>query len=136
MSLYFYRGSFRLSSLMNRLCKLRLLPWNNIPAIMTCLAPNSRSLFHYAIGKTVLLVEPDRANRDAVANVLESEGYQVIQALDGEKALQIWQSNSSNPDFDLIVLEMTLREYPTYAKSRNSEQPVEVCTAQVQHRIH
>ncbi|WP_143467534.1 GNAT family N-acetyltransferase [Leptolyngbya ohadii] len=27
-------------------------------------------------------------------------------------------------------------EYPTYAKSRNSEQPVEVCTAQVQHRIH
>ena len=52
----------------------------------------------------VLVVDDDRALADVVAFTLRREGFQIIQAYDGEAALQRW--NEELPD--LVVLDVNL----------------------------
>jgi CheY-like chemotaxis protein len=56
-------------------------------------------------GKTLLVVEDDNIVRQGLALLLRREGYDVIQAADGEEALALLGSGS---DPDLILLDMLL----------------------------
>jgi PAS domain S-box-containing protein len=44
-------------------------------------------------GETIMVVEDDAANRAAIAEILESIGYKVLQVQDGQKALLTLQEN-------------------------------------------
>jgi DNA-binding response OmpR family regulator len=52
----------------------------------------------------ILLIEDDRAIRDAVLAYLESEGFLVTPCVDGEQALDCF----ANDSFDLIILDLML----------------------------
>jgi len=59
----------------------------------------------------VLVVDDDRALADVVAFTLRREGFQVVQAYDGEAALQRW--NEELPD--LVVLDVNLPRLDGFA---------------------
>jgi DNA-binding response OmpR family regulator len=59
----------------------------------------------------VLVVDDDRALADVVAFTLRREGFQIIQAYDGEAALQRW--NEELPD--LVVLDVNLPRLDGFA---------------------
>ena len=44
------------------------------------------------MAQTILVVEDDRLNRELISKVLRQEGYQVLEACDGEIALKILQA--------------------------------------------
>lgn len=52
----------------------------------------------------ILLVEDSRFLRTAAANVLETQGFQVFTASDGEQALKI----AADSQIDIILLDMIL----------------------------
>lgn len=52
----------------------------------------------------VLIVDDDRTLSDLVAFTLRREGYETIQAYDGEAALQRWQQDHP----DLLILDLNL----------------------------
>ena len=52
----------------------------------------------------MLVVEDDAATRHALRNVLESEGYSVDVAVDGERAL----THLDEHDYDAIILDIAL----------------------------
>lgn len=54
--------------------------------------------------QTILLVEDDFCIRQSIKNGLEEEGYQVIEAKDGEEALQFFDKF----DIHLILLDIML----------------------------
>ena len=56
--------------------------------------------------KTVLVVDDDRDIRDAVTEALESEGYRVVTAADGEEALAWLRAAASRPRVILLDLMM------------------------------
>ena len=43
------------------------------------------------MAQTILVVEDDRLNRELISKVLRQEGYQVLEACDGDIALKILQ---------------------------------------------
>jgi DNA-binding response OmpR family regulator len=51
-----------------------------------------------------LIVDDDRVLADVLAFTLRREGYQVVQAFDGETALERWQADRP----DLIILDVNL----------------------------
>ena len=53
---------------------------------------------------TILLVDDDEAVRKVLSFPLERDGYEVIQAVDGEEALERFGANS----IDLVVLDIML----------------------------
>jgi CheY-like chemotaxis protein len=55
---------------------------------------------------TVLIVDDEAVVRRAGRRLLEALGYRVLDADDGDVALDIWQSNRS--DVDLVILDMTM----------------------------
>ena len=57
--------------------------------------------------RVVLVVEDDDAVRDEVCAALQSAGYAVLQATDGEEALGVLLSNDK-PEPTVIVLDMWL----------------------------
>jgi len=59
----------------------------------------------------VLIVDDDRALADVVAFTLRREGFQIVQAHDGEAALQRW--NEELPD--LVVLDVNLPRLDGFA---------------------
>jgi DNA-binding response OmpR family regulator len=59
----------------------------------------------------VLVVDDDRALADVVAFTLRREGFQIVQAYDGEAALQRW--NEELPD--LVVLDVNLPRLDGFA---------------------
>jgi len=59
----------------------------------------------------VLIVDDDRALADVVAFTLRREGFQIVQAYDGEAALQRW--NEELPD--LVVLDVNLPRLDGFA---------------------
>jgi len=44
------------------------------------------------MARTILVVEDDRLNRELIGKLLRQEGYQVLEACDGEIALKILQA--------------------------------------------
>ena len=52
----------------------------------------------------VLLAEDDRFTREGLAEILRNEGYRVLQAEDGEMALQLFEAES--PDFVCLDIMM------------------------------
>lgn len=58
--------------------------------------------------KRILLVEDEKAIRDAVSAYLEREGYWVTPAADGQAALDQFSKNR----FDLVVLDLMLPKVP------------------------
>jgi two-component system sensor histidine kinase ChiS len=84
----------------------------------------------------ILIVDDDPINLQVLNNHLSLEGYQVIQALNGEQALSILQSGQ---EFDLIVLDIMMPRmsgYQVCAKLRQKypahELPVVMLTAKNQ----
>jgi signal transduction histidine kinase/CheY-like chemotaxis protein len=54
----------------------------------------------------VLIVDDEAIVRRAGRRLLEALGYRVLEAEDGDVALEIWQANRS--DVDLVILDMTM----------------------------
>ena len=63
-------------------------------------------------GATLLVAEDDEGSRLALARSLERYGYRVIEASDGELALQAFQAN---PAIDLVVLDIGLPRLDGFA---------------------
>jgi two-component system, OmpR family, response regulator RegX3 len=61
---------------------------------------------------TLLVAEDDEGSRLALARSLERYGYRVIEAADGEVALQLFQAN---PMIDLVVLDIGLPRLDGFA---------------------
>lgn len=59
----------------------------------------------------VLVVDDDRVLADVVSFTLRREGYQIIQAHDGEAALQRW----ANEQPDLIILDVNMPKMDGFA---------------------
>jgi two-component system cell cycle sensor histidine kinase/response regulator CckA len=57
-------------------------------------------------GETILVVEDDTANRTAIAEILESIGYNVMQVEDGQKALQTLEQEGET--IHLIVSDVVM----------------------------
>lgn len=55
--------------------------------------------------RSILLVEDDTGIRDSIAECLESEGYDVAPARNGEEALR-WLRNAARPDLIMVDLVM------------------------------
>jgi two-component system cell cycle response regulator DivK len=57
--------------------------------------------------KRILIAEDKATSRELLRTVLEKQGYAVIEAADGEQALQ--QARADVPDLILLDLQMPLR---------------------------
>ena len=73
--------------------------------------------------KTILVAEDDPASRELMREILEAEGYRVLEACDGGEALQ--KMGETEPDLVLLDIQMPgidgfavlrqLRQNPSYA---------------------
>jgi two-component system cell cycle sensor histidine kinase/response regulator CckA len=61
-----------------------------------------------SVRETVLVVEDEPELLMLVAGILQSNGYQVLQAASGVKALDLWQSNQDK--IDLLLTDMKMPE--------------------------
>ncbi|NLP33859.1 MAG: response regulator, partial [Clostridiales bacterium] len=53
---------------------------------------------------TILVVEDEDILREIIIDYLVEDGYKVLEAADGEKALELFQTNS----VDLVILDIGL----------------------------
>ena len=85
--------------------------------------------------RRILLVEDEKAIRDAVAAYLQRENYQVVAVADGQEALEEF----SRHHFDLVILDLMLPRVPGERVCRvirdNSDTPIIMLTAKVKWRI-
>ena len=63
-------------------------------------------VWHRRLTGTVLVVEDEEMLRIAVCKMLRNKGYSVIEAGDGDAALEIFRANAA--EIDVILLDMTL----------------------------
>jgi PAS domain S-box-containing protein len=56
--------------------------------------------------ETILIVDDERANIDAVKELLEDLGYRILTAQSGGKAIEIFRKH--NEDIDLVILDMIM----------------------------
>ncbi|HUP75236.1 MAG TPA: response regulator transcription factor [Acidimicrobiales bacterium] len=79
----------------------------------------------------VLLVEDDDAVRSMLRLLLEDEGYRVVEAADGERAIERFQADRP----DLVVVDLKLPKASGFDVCRhiraNTDVPIIVVTAQV-----
>src|SRR4051794_37746057 len=83
--------------------------------------------------KLVLLVEDNDATREAVSLILESDGYQVMTAANGRKALDRLRGGA-RPDLILLDLMMPVMDGWQFRAEQRRDQvladiPVIVCSA-------
>ena len=64
--------------------------------------------------KKVLVVEDDQDNREMVLKVLKHNGYQAIEAVDGQEAIE--KAKAENPD--LILLDLYIPKMDGYEVTR------------------
>ncbi|MDM5234763.1 DNA-binding response regulator [Bacillus cereus] len=81
------------------------------------------------MNKTVLLVEDERRLREIVSDYFRNEGFEVIEAEDGKKALELFAEH----EIDLIMLDIMLPEIDGWSVCRRirkeSEVPIIMLTA-------
>ena len=71
--------------------------------------PGSEGTQYYpGTGKRILVIEDDRVVQRAVRDLLRSEGYEVLAAMDGSEGML--QAQHSEPD--LIILDLALPSDP------------------------
>lgn len=77
----------------------------------------------------ILVVEDEDILREVIIDYLFEDGYQVLEAADGEKALELFQSNS----VDLVILDIVLPKVDGWSVCRrirkNSSIPIVMLTA-------
>jgi DNA-binding response OmpR family regulator len=61
-----------------------------------------------SVGHTVLVIEDDEALRGMLVEVLRDEGYQVLEAADGERALDLLRADELPTDLCLVLLDLML----------------------------
>lgn len=71
--------------------------------LVTCTSVAERS----AAGPTVLVVDDEDALRAAIRRLLESQGYQVIEAPNGATALQLLE-NKPAPEVSLVLTDLRM----------------------------
>lgn len=69
--------------------------------------------------RRILLVEDEKAIRDAVTAYLERENYWVTAVGDGQDALEEFQKHH----FDLVILDLMLPRVPASASAASSATP-------------
>ncbi|HEX6371130.1 MAG TPA: PAS domain S-box protein [Longimicrobium sp.] len=69
-------------------------------------APAPAPVQENAHGKTILLVEDEATVRRVTRRILESAGYTVVEAENGEQAMRLWTSTAE--DIDLLVTDMVM----------------------------
>lgn len=81
------------------------------------------------MNKTVLLVEDERRLREIVSDYFRNEGFEVIEAEDGKKALELFAEH----EIDLIMLDIMLPEIDGWSVCRRirkeSAVPIIILTA-------
>ena len=80
---------------------------------------------HAATGgaETLLLAEDDRQVREVAQRVLESSGYTVLAAADGEEALELFREHKDSVDVALLDVVMPHLDGPTVAKRMRAWKP-------------
>lgn len=77
----------------------------------------------------ILVVEDEDILREVITDYLTEDGYQVLEAADGEKALELFQANS----VDLVILDIVLPRVDGWSVCRrirkNSGIPIIILTA-------
>ena len=78
---------------------------------------------HEAVARTVLLVEDEPAVRDVTRRLLETAGYRVIEAPDGDAALRL--AESADPPIDVLVTDTVMPHVggPLLATTLRAKQP-------------
>lgn len=70
--------------------------------------------------KTILVADDNSANRELIAEILQSKGYHVIEARDGQQALE--EVAKATPDLVLLDIHMpNLNGYEALARLRADE---------------
>lgn len=64
--------------------------------------------------KKILIVDDNRDSRELVAKILKSRGYQTIEAVDGEEALE--KATGEKPD--LILMDISIPKMDGYEVTR------------------
>ena len=64
--------------------------------------------------KKILIVDDNEDSRDLVVKVLKNKGYQMVEAVDGEDALE--KAESENPD--IILLDISIPKLDGYEVTR------------------
>ena len=64
--------------------------------------------------KKILVVDDNEDSRDLVVKVLKNRGYQMVEAVDGEDALE--KAESENPD--IILLDISIPKLDGYEVTR------------------
>ena len=70
--------------------------------------------FQQGSSKTILVVEDNQDNRELVVKVLKINGYDVIEAVDGQEALE--KTRAENPD--LILMDLFIPKIDGYEVTR------------------
>ncbi len=81
-------------------------------------------------GVKILIAEDEARMRKLVGDFLKKEGYHLVEAEDGKKALELF---SHEPDFNLVVLDVMMPEYDGWTVCREirkvSQVPIIMLTA-------
>jgi DNA-binding response OmpR family regulator len=79
--------------------------------------------------KKILVIEDEDVLREIIADYLANDGFEVVEASDGEIALELFQSNS----VDLVILDIVLPKLDGWSVCRrirnNSSIPIIILTA-------
>ncbi|MDQ7095742.1 response regulator transcription factor [Desulfosporosinus sp. PR] len=77
----------------------------------------------------ILVVEDEDILREVIVDYLKEDGYQILEAADGEKALELFQANA----VDLVILDIVLPKIDGWSVCRrirkNSAIPIIILTA-------
>ncbi|OYD97306.1 two-component system response regulator [Nostoc sp. 'Peltigera membranacea cyanobiont' 213] len=80
----------------------------------------------------ILIIDDEKALREAIAQILHSEGHEVLEAADGEQGLKLLQNSATHLDLVFLDLKMPKTQGMTVLKQleqKRFELPVIVMTA-------
>ena len=71
--------------------------------------------------KTVLIVEDDHSIRETIKEILEYEGYAVLQAENGQEALDVLRESPKLPHLIFLDLMMPVKDGFAFRKEQESD---------------